>query len=152
MSVETIPDLFLHSVTAYDKSDAFKYKAQGRYVDVSHRDMLAAVEKATRGILASQLATGDRIALMSENRLEWAIADLAILSAGCVNVPIYATLPANQVEFILRDSESRAVFVSNQDQYEKIRSIRDNLPHLLYVYSFDPIEGATDVLTLGDLM
>ncbi|MEJ2719932.1 MAG: long-chain fatty acid--CoA ligase [bacterium] len=152
MTVQTIPDLFLHAVTAYDKADAFQYKKGGVYVSVSHRDMLTAVEKATRGILASKLVKGDRIALLSENRLEWAIADLAIVSAGCVNVPIYATLPANQVRFILEDSEARAVFVSNKEQFDKIRAVRDRLPHLLRVFSFDPIEGEPDVTTLGDLM
>ncbi|UCG50671.1 MAG: long-chain fatty acid--CoA ligase [Candidatus Latescibacterota bacterium] len=156
MPVETVPSLFLRAATTFKKDAAFQYKKRDRvrseYVDVSHSEMLTAVEKATRGLLASHLVKGDRIALLSENRLEWAIADLAILSAGCVNVPVYATLPANQVEYILKDSEARAVFVSDQTQYEKIRSIRERLPSLLHVFSFEQLEAEPPIQTLGDLM
>lgn len=152
MTPETIPTLFLDAVKRYDKPDAFQRKVHGTYVDISHRDTLALVKKTACGLLALGLVKGDRIALLSENRLEWAVADLAILSAGCVNVPVYPTLPPSQVEYILRDSEVRAAFVSGRGQFEKIDTIRERLPNLQHVFSFEAIEGQTLVLTLDELM
>ncbi|MCK4776625.1 MAG: AMP-binding protein, partial [Candidatus Krumholzibacteria bacterium] len=111
MAIDTIPRQFLYSVETYDKKDAFRYKQHGRYVDVSHREMLEKVHMAALGLQALNLARQDRIAVISENRVEWVVADLAILSTGCINVPVYPSLPANQIEYILADAETRAVFV-----------------------------------------
>jgi long-chain acyl-CoA synthetase len=151
MAPETIPALFLDAVRTHDKLDALRQQRRGLYEAMSHREALAAVKAATSGLLASGLSKGDRIALLSENRIEWVIADLAILSAGCVTVPIYATLPANQVEYILRDSEARAVFVSCRAQFDKIASIASRLPGLQHVYSFDPLDGGGPAISLEEL-
>jgi long-chain acyl-CoA synthetase len=152
MPIETIPQQFLHSVETYDKPDAFRYKSGGRYVDVSHREMLEKVHRAALGLQALKLAKQDRIALLSENRLEWAVADLSILSAGCINVPVYPTLPANQAEYILADSEARAVLVSTGDQLAKVQACRSNLPKLQHIISFDPNCDAEGVITLDALI
>ncbi len=152
MPAETIPTLFLKAVAAFDKPDAFRRKSGGIYTDVSHREALDLVKKTTCGLLALGLVKGDRVGLLSENRFEWAVADLAILSAGCVNVPIYPTLPPQQVEYILRDSEIRAAFVSGRTQLDKIEAVRTRLPHLQHVFSFDRIEGQAGVLTLDELI
>jgi long-chain acyl-CoA synthetase len=152
MLAETIPALFVKAVRTFDKPDAFRRKADGVYRDVSHRETFELVRKATCGLLALGLVKGDRIAILSENRLEWAVADLAILSAGCVNVPIYPTLPPGQVEFILRDAEVRAAFVSGRSQLEKIDAARKSLPHVRHIFSFERVAGQTGVLTLEDLM
>ena len=151
MTNETIPHQFLHSVETFDKENAFKHKVDGHYVDVSHRDVLDKVYNAALGLQALNLAKQDRVAILSENRLEWVVADLAALSAGCIVVPVYATLPANQVEFVLRDSEVRAVFVSTAGQLEKILSIRSRLPTLQHVISFDPDCDESGVITLEAL-
>ncbi|MFQ5512614.1 MAG: AMP-dependent synthetase/ligase [Candidatus Krumholzibacteriia bacterium] len=153
MAVDTIPGLFLHSVKTHDTPSAFRYKKGGRYVSVPHAEVFEAVDKASRGLAALGLAKGDRIALLSENRLEWAIADQAILACGCINVPIYATLPANQAEYILRDSEARAVFVSGAGQRQKIESVLSKLPGLQQVITFEPDAGASsNAITLDDLI
>jgi long-chain acyl-CoA synthetase len=152
MAVDTIPSLFLHAVNTHDKADAFQCKRDGKYVDVSHHEVLESVDRASLGLISLTLAKGDRAALLSENRLEWAIADLAILSAGLINVPVYATLPSNQIEYILRDSESRAVFVSTQEQLEKIQEIRANLPNLSHVIVFDDIAAGESTMNLDQLM
>lgn len=152
MSVDTVPSLFLGAVKTHDKADAFRYKARGNYIDVSHREVLKAVENTCEGLLSLKLAKGDRVAILSENRLEWVTADLAILSAGCINVPIYATLPAGQIEYILRDSETRAVFVSTREQLEKIEGIRQTLPNLSHVITFEGAGDSPAVLSLDELM
>ncbi len=152
MPTDTIPALFLDAVETYDKPDAFRQQRRGAYTSISHRDALAAVKRAACGLLALGLSKGDRVALLSENRLEWVIADLAILSAGCVTVPIYATLPPNQVEFILRDAEVRAAFVSDRTQFDKIGPSRSRLPGLQHVFSFEAVGGDAAVMTLDELM
>lgn len=151
MTVDTIPALLLHAVTTYDKSDAFLLKRHGGYKPVSHREFFESVDSAGIGLSAIGLVKGDRVALLSENRLEWAAADLAILSTGLINVPIYATLPAAQVEYILRDCEARAVFVSTQEQLDKIQEIRGNLPSLSHVIYFENQSPDDSVITLAEL-
>jgi len=152
MSIETIPQQFLHCVETYDKPDAFRYKSGGSYVDVSHRDAFEMVHNAALGLQALKLAKQDRIGLLSENRYEWAVSDLAILSAGCITVPVYPTLPSNQMEYILADSEARAVFVSTEEQLAKVQSCRSNLPQLQHVISFDPGCDTDGVITLEALI
>ena len=152
MAIETIPQQFLYSVKTYDKDAAFRYKKGGKYVDVSHREALDRVYLATLGLQALKLAKQDRVALLSENRLEWMVADMAILSAGCINVPVYDTLPAGQVEYALADSEARAVFVSDEGQLAKIQSCRSRLQKLQHVISFDPDCNADGVITLDALI
>jgi long-chain acyl-CoA synthetase len=152
MAIDTIPRQFLHSVETYDKKDAFRYKRHGSYVDVSHREMLEKVYMAALGLRALNLARQDRIAVISENRVEWVVADLAILSAGCINVPVYPSLPANQIEYILADAETRAVFVSTNEQLAKIQSCRSNLATLQHVICFDPDCESEGVITLDALI
>jgi long-chain acyl-CoA synthetase len=152
MPPETIPSLFLDAARTFDKRDAFLRRIGGRYRDVSHREMLAFVRNVACGLLDLGLVKGDRVALLSENRLEWVISDLAILSAGCVNVPIFSTLPSNQIEYIFTDSEVRAAFVSDATQFEKIRPLLGRLRHVQHVFSFDAVPGADEVATLDELM
>jgi long-chain acyl-CoA synthetase len=78
------------------------------------------------------------VAVFSENRLEWAVVDFAILAIGAVNVPIYPTLPPGQAGFILKDSGASLVFVSAGMQLEKIEEIRDRLDPNLKIVAFEP--------------
>jgi len=133
----TIPRQFLEAVESYRKPDAFRVRRAGRYEDVAHSDVLNRVHALACALQSLRVARADRVALLSENRLEWIISDLAILSCGCVNVPIYSTLPASQIEYILRDAEARVVFVSSRSQLAKITAIRSRLPHLEHVIAFD---------------
>ncbi len=139
---DTIPRQFLASVESYHRQDAFRHKVAGAYRDVSHGEVYARVSALACALRGLGVAPRDRVALLSENRIEWAVADLAILSCGGVNVPLYATLPANQIEYMLRDSEACAVFVSSRAQLAKIAAIRGRLPSLQYVIAFD--DDATD--------
>jgi len=152
MAVETIPQQFLYAVETYNKDAAFRHKTGGRYVDVSHSEMLDKVHRAALGLQALKLAKQDRVVLLSENRLEWVVADLAILSAGCINVPVYPTLPVSQTEYQLADSEARAVFVSTAEQLAKVQACRSRLPKLQHIISFDPNCDTDGVITLEALV
>src|SRR5881296_3020967 len=81
-TVSTIPGLLLHSVSQYHKPDAFRFKRNGRWFDVSTDEFLLRVEELFFALGALGVKAGDRVAIISENRLEWAVADYAALSAG----------------------------------------------------------------------
>ncbi len=149
---DTIPRQFLASVEAYHRPDAFRHKVGGSYRDVSHGEVYARVSALASALKNLGINKRDRVALLSENRLEWAVADLAILSCGAVNVPIYATLPANQIEYLLRDAEVRAIFVSNAGQLAKIAAIRGRLPELHHVIVFDAETQEKSTLSLESLI
>src|SRR3954470_13506946 len=110
----TLTQLFFDAVAKYNRPDALQYKALGSYRPISHSEVSLRVRHASRGVTSLGVKRGDRVAILSENRPEWAIADFACLSAGLTDVPIYPTLPADQIAYILRDSGAVAIFVSNK--------------------------------------
>jgi long-chain acyl-CoA synthetase len=149
---DTIPRQFLASVDEHGKADAFRLKRDGRYVDVSHGHVLEQVHALACALRSLGLTRADRVALLSENRLEWAIADLALLSAGLINIPVYATLPPSQIGYILRDSGARAIFVSSRAQLAKIREIQPGLPALARIVAFDADAAGDGVLAFDALL
>ncbi len=149
---DTIPRQFLASVEGFHRHDAFRHKVDGAYRDISHAEVLARVSALACALGSLGVGKRDRVALLSENRIEWAIADLAILSCGAVNVPIYSTLPANQIAYMLRDSEARIVFVSSRAQLAKVTSIRNSLPALEHVVAFDSDADDAGVRSLESLI
>jgi long-chain acyl-CoA synthetase len=141
----TLNQLFFDAVSRYNRPDALQYKKDGVYKPISHATMADRVRHAARGLASLGIRRGDRVAILSENRPEWAIADFACLTAGLTDVPIYPTLPSDQIAYILKDSSAVAIFVSNSTQAEKIREIRTQLPTLKTVIGFDEIPGLTNI-------
>src|SRR5262249_30081876 len=97
----TLCDIFYESV-ALGKPDHLRYKRDGAWHDVTSDEFRAAVEELSMGLRAIGIERGDRVAILGENRPEWAFADLATLCAGAVDAPIYATLTPSQVLYILK--------------------------------------------------
>jgi len=141
----TLNHLFFDAVERYAKPDALQQKSGGVFKPISHREMAERVRHVARGLRLSGVARGDRVAILSENRPEWAIADYACLTAGLTDVPLYPTLPADQIAYILRDSGAVAIFVSNAEQAAKVTSIRGELPALHSVISFDDKAASADL-------
>ena len=112
-------------------------KQGGRWLALSYADLAERVQDCSLGLLELGVAPGDRVAILSENRPEWAVADYACLAARCTDVPIYPTLPTKQAEYILRDSGSVAVLVSSAAQLEKVLAVRDRLPVIRHVIALD---------------
>jgi len=133
----TLNRLFFDAADRYDKPDALQFKSGGAYQPISHRQILDRVRRLARGLRLSGVERGDRVGILSENRPEWAIADYACLTAGLTDVPLYPTLPADQIAYVLRDSGAVAIFVSNEEQAAKIASIRADVPALRLVISFE---------------
>jgi long-chain acyl-CoA synthetase len=127
--LRTINDIF-RNVVERDQPCAAQIKRNGVWVPFSSREMCERVAATAQQLLFWGVKKGDRVALLSENRPEWAITDFACLTIGAVDVPIYATLTPEQTAFILRDSGARIIFVSTADQYEKIKALQAKFPDI----------------------
>lgn len=132
----TLTQLFFDAITKFSKPAALRFKQDGAWRDISHAEMLDRVRRTSLALQDLGLARGDRVAILSENRPEWAIADFACLTAGMADVPIYPTLPAEQMVHILNDSGSVVMFVSTPEQAAKVARIRPDVPALRRVISF----------------
>ena len=139
---ETLVELYREAFRRHARPDAFLRKVDGAYRPVPSADVDARVQRVAAALVTRGLAPGDRVGLLSENRLEWILADLGILTAGAADVPIYSTLPAGQAGYILADSGARFAFVSTRDQMEKVLSIAATLPALEALVVFDLPAGA----------
>lgn len=137
----TLVDLFFRAIDM-DRPRAQMHRTAAGWQPISHREVLASVKAISAALQAWGVQRGDRVALLSENRPEWAWVDYALLCSGVLTVPIYPTLPAAQVQFILKHAGCRAIFVSTQEQLAKIQEIRGQLPDLENVVIFD--DGAND--------
>src|SRR5882724_5973843 len=129
-----------------------RVRREGRWTELPYRGLAEQVQAASVGLRELGLRDGDRVAILSENRPEWAIADYACLAARCTDVPIYPTLPARQAEYILRDSGAVALFVSSPAQLEKALTIRGQLPALRHIIAFDPDARAPNMLPFEELL
>jgi long-chain acyl-CoA synthetase len=137
----TLNQLLFQAIERYDKPDALQVKIGGRYEPISHRSLLERVRHVASALQRMGVKRGDRVAILSENRPEWAIADFACLTTGVTDVAIYPTLPDAQIAYILKDSGATAIFVSTAEQAQKLAAIRHQLPALEYVISFDSVES-----------
>ncbi len=147
----SIPQLFLEAVE-FQKPDALKYKTSGEWHPISHAQLYDEVKKLALGLQALGIARGDRVAILSENRPEWLMADFACVMARVVSVPLYPVLPADQIDYMLQDSEARAIFVSSEEQLQKIRQLKSSAPSLEHAIVFEDVAaGEPWVHTLAEL-
>jgi long-chain acyl-CoA synthetase len=137
----TLVDLFFGAVDRHNLPNAQLYRTAGGWRHISHKQLVDDVHALSDGLAALGVERGDRVALLSENRPEWALADYAMLCSGLLNVPVYPTLPPNQIAFILNNAGVRAVFVSNQEQLTKIRECRKSVASLQFVIVMDAIDA-----------
>jgi long-chain acyl-CoA synthetase len=132
----TLCDVFL-AAAACGKPNLLLSKVGGQWRPISAADFGFTVRALSLGLNGLGIQPGDRVAILSENRPEWAMADYAILCAGAWSVPVYPTLPAGQVAPLLADSGARAVFVSTLEQLGKILTVKAQLPGLDHVVLID---------------
>jgi long-chain acyl-CoA synthetase len=140
MAGRNLYQMFLETVARHGTRNAVGFRAN-KNTEITYwtyNEFADQVRRFRRGLDALGLRKGDRIALIShENRVEWAILDLASQALGIITVPIYGTLPALQVAYYLRDSGARAILVSDAKQRAKIAGLRGEMPALEYVISMD---------------
>ena len=111
--------------------------AQGTYVDISWNEMNEMVRNLGCYLISKGIKSGDKVALFSPNRYEWWVADLAILSVGAVNVPIYATNSAEEARYVIENSDSVLCFAGEKEHMDKVSEVRKKLPKLGEIIVFD---------------
>lgn len=148
----TLIDVFNRAARMHNRPDALNYKSGGRWISISSDEMLARAKHIAAGLYAIGIRHGDRVALLSDSRVEWTLTDAGCLFASAVDVPIYPTLTPPQVRYILQDSGSSALFLENREKFLELREILGECPQVQHVIFFDA-EGVTeaDGLTLAQL-
>lgn len=141
MSYQSIPAVLKDNARKYSKKTAISYKKKGVYLSLTYEEFYERVLMLARGLGKAGMLPGDKVAIFSENRLGWAISDFGIQSAGGITVPIYATNTGKQAAYILNHCEAKIVFCSTRGQYEKLYSVKDQLPHLEMVFSYERFMG-----------
>jgi long-chain acyl-CoA synthetase len=135
---------FAHYAAAkHPRPDALNTKINGQWQSMSTVEFVAKSEKLACGLIDMGLQPGERVGIISaNNRSEWNLCDQAILSAGCIDVPMYPTISQADYEFILTDSGMRFCFVSDVELRDKIEALRPGIPTLEAVFTFSPTEGS----------
>ncbi len=153
-SFDTVNARFAEAARKYPDRPALSAKTQGSktWQTLTYGQLSEKVRQVALGLRALGIEPGDRVALLSENRMEWAIADLAALAAGAVSVPVYPTLPAGQVAHILSDSGAKAIFAENSKQMAKARQAHETAPALYVLITLEEKTEEAGVFTLADLM
>ena len=121
---------------------ALRAKRFGMYRDLSWDDYRRAADRAAAALIDLGIRPGDRVALLSENRPEWLVADIAILATGAADVPLHAPLTPPQARYQLAHSGARAIIVSNQTQADKVLEVLEDLPDMEVLISFEPVDVA----------
>jgi long-chain acyl-CoA synthetase len=144
--------LFFDAVERFQKPDALQYKRDGTYRPISSQELGDQVRWTALGLLELGAKKGDRVAILSETRPEWAIVDYACLSAGLTDVPVYATLPAEQIPYIVNDSGAVAIFTSTSEQAAKAAHIRAQLTSVKHVIGFGATRNPGEDFTLQEVI
>lgn len=119
---ETLPQLFHRSVSEFNLPDAFNYKKDGTWQPISAAEFVERAENIALGLYSLGLRKGDRAAILAANSPEWTLSDAGCQFAGVIDVPIYTTLAADAIRYIIDDSEARVFFVQDRETYDRISS------------------------------
>lgn len=133
---KTIPELFVFLTEDYNKkttNNLMYRKVDGKYKGISYSEFKEQTESFAFGLSALGIKRSDKVAIISENRPEWVYSDMAILGLGAIDVPIYPSLTAESIEFILNNSESKGVIISTKFQLNKILKIKHNLRYIKFI-------------------
>ncbi len=152
---ETIVQMVDARAARYGERTVMQSKRDGAWKDVTWKDLASAYRDIARGLLSLGLGRGDAIAILSENRPEWAFADLGIYATEGIVVPLYWTLTPSQLRYILKDCSARAIFVSDAGYLDRILQIRKDLPDLAHIFIFEADPGRAlpeGVMDLQDLV
>ncbi|MFA9215341.1 MAG: long-chain fatty acid--CoA ligase [Candidatus Methylacidiphilales bacterium] len=146
-------DLLPRYAEKFNKPDMLAAKVNGKWVKHSSSEVTEMANLISYGLLQMGINIGDRISIISNNRPEWIITNMGLMEAGAINVPIYPTISENDLIYILNDVEVKYVFVSNKELFDKVNSIKSQVPSILQIFSFDKIDGVnywTEIIELGN--
>jgi long-chain acyl-CoA synthetase len=155
MELKRLFDCVTHQLTHFPKENMLAAKINGAWQQYSTLEVQKDVNALSAGLLQKgysgndmTVEGADKIAIISNNRPEWIFTDLAVQQIGAILVPIYPTTNPIELEFILKDSAAKIIFVSNKELFDKVQDVCDRLPLLKEIYTFDEIEGAVNWKTV----
>ena len=147
----SVAAMFYGRVATSPDAEAYRFPTAEGWGSATWAETRGIVDELAAGLLALGIQPEDRVAIASSTRIEWIHADLAITCAGAATTTVYPTTSADDVALILADSGSRIVFAEDDSQVDKLRGLRDGLPDLLRVITFDGAADGDWVLSLDDL-
>ncbi len=148
---KTIADIVLLAGRRHADRPALRHKSGGRWVDVSYRELAEVVKEIALGLADFGIERGDRVSILSNTRPEWTFANFGILAAGAASVSIYQTNSPEECRYVLGHSESRAVFVEDAEQLDKVRQVQSELPNLELIVVMEPSGDKGGAISLDDL-
>jgi len=137
----SIPDMLRQNAARLNAKPALRFRKLGNWVTLSYTQFYDRALMVARGLRKLHILPGDKVAILSENRAGWVIADMGILCAGAVTVPVYATNTPEQIAYTINHSEAKLIFISSKTQYRKLLKIRDQIPQVKLAVSFDRFLG-----------
>ncbi|MDR0476617.1 MAG: long-chain fatty acid--CoA ligase [Desulfobulbaceae bacterium] len=141
LAYNSILSVIKNNIGHYGPRTAVSYKKKGKYLSLTYEQFYERVLMHARGLAKIGVRPGDRVAIFSENRLGWAIADFSIQACRAISAPVYATDTGHEAAYIINHSEAEVVFVSTRQQYEKLLSVRELIPRVRMVVSFEQFIG-----------
>jgi long-chain acyl-CoA synthetase len=138
---KTLSELFISSFEHIEDDRQLFFTKSGKgYIPFTKRELVMKAVSLINAFEKINIKKGDKIAIISENRIEWVVTDLACMFTGVISVPVYTSLSSEQIEYILENSEAKACFVSGEFLYEKVLSLKDKLPLLERIFIFNESE------------
>lgn len=149
---KTLPELFLRSATEFDLPNALNYKKDGEWRAISSAEIIERAENIALGLYSLGLRKGDRIAILAPNSPEWTLVDAGCQFGGVIDVPIYTTLAADSVQFILNDSEARVIFLQDGENCSRLMSAIEGCSSIEKIVLFSESEtGDERIISLKKL-
>ena len=134
---KSLPDMLRASSRKYKDKIAISYKKNGKIVDLTYEEFYKLTLMVSRGLKKLGVKKGDKVAILSETRPMWSLADFGIMNLGAWVIPIYHTNTPEQVSYIINHSEAKIVIVSDRSQYLKLLEIKDEIPSVEMVVAHD---------------
>lgn len=150
--IKRLFDIPRYQMEKYPQEVCLAGKENGKWKTYSTEEYLKQSNLISHALRKLGVGSQDKIAIVSNNRPEWNIIDMGTLQIGAVDVPVYATITEEDYKFIFNDAEVKYCFVSDQDLFNKVNAIKNQVPSLIEIYSFDNLPGVkhwSELLELG---
>lgn len=137
-------DIPYHQLKNYPNANMFVTKTNGNWIGLSTADFLNRAMKISRGLIALGIQPNDKVAVASNNRVEWNLLDIGVQQTGAVLVPLYPNISENDYRFILNDATVKICVVSNDELAAKMNNVKSDVPSLEHLFTFDEVAGQTN--------
>ena len=140
-TVKRLFDIPYYQLEHYPQETMFSSKIDGKWISLSTKDFIDKANQVSRGLIALGIAPGDKVGLVSSNRVEWNIMDIGIQQIGAIGVPIYPNISTKDYKYIFSDAGIKLCVTGTEELYDKINSIKSDLPVLEKLYCFDKTDN-----------